>query len=71
MPLIRSRWIEHVGVIDVGQPDRPALGRDPAGEARPQRDPHALLHLLLEADGRAGDELTPLGSSRRTATVST
>ena len=56
-----EQGIEHVGVIDVGQPDRPALGRDPAGEALPQRDPDALLHLLLETDRRAGDELAPLG----------
>ena len=53
--------VEHVGVIDVGQPDRPALGRDPAREALPERNPDALLHVLLETDRRAGDELAPLG----------
>ena len=56
-----KQGIEHLGVIDVGQPDRPALGRDPAGEALPQRNPDALFHLLLETDRRAGDELAPVG----------
>ena len=49
--------IEHVGVVDVGEEDRSALGCDAAGEAAADGDAHALLDLFFDADGRARDEL--------------
>ena len=55
--LLAQDRVEDVGVVDVGEDDRPALGRDPAGEAAAERDPDALLDLLLDPSRRAGDEL--------------
>ena len=46
-----------VGMGDVLERDRPALGRDAAREPFPERGAHALPHDLLESDCRAGDEL--------------
>ena len=48
-------------MVDVGEADRPALGRDPAGEPLAERNPDPLLHLLLQPDGSAGDQVAPLG----------
>ena len=59
-PLLAQDRVEDVGVIDVGDEDRDALGRDPAGEAPADRDPHAALDLLLDPLGRARDELLRL-----------
>ena len=44
-------------MIHVGNEDRDALGRDPAGEAPAERNPHALLDLFFDSLGRACDEL--------------
>ena len=55
--LLAQDRIEDVGVVDVGDEDRDALGRDPAGEALAERNPHAALDLLLDPLGGAGDEL--------------
>ena len=41
--------------------DRHALGGDPAREPLAEREPHALLDLLLDALGRARDQLVRLG----------
>ena len=49
--------IQDIGVIDVGDEDRDALGRNATGEALAQREPHALLDLLLDPIGGARDEL--------------
>ena len=45
------------GGVDPLQSERPAGGGDPAGEADPDRDAHAVAHLDLDAAGRPGDEL--------------
>src|SRR5436305_974264 len=37
-----------------------AIGRDPAGEATPERNANSLLDLLLDSDRRPGDELVRL-----------
>ena len=58
-------------MVDVGDEDRDPLGGDPAGEALADRDPNALLDLLLDPLGRARDELLGPSSSSRIATVST
>ena len=55
--LLAQDRVEDVGVVDVGDVDRPAPGRDAAREARADRDPDAALDLLLEALGGARDEL--------------
>ena len=52
--------VEDLGVVDVGDVDRRAAGRDAAREAPADRDPHAALDLLLEALGGARDELLRL-----------
>ena len=44
-------------MVDVGDEDRHALGGDATGEALPDRNPHALLDLLLDALGGAGHQL--------------
>src|SRR5436305_1385266 len=55
-PLLpEDRVVDFVGV-DVDH-HRPRLGGDPAGEARPEWDPDALLDLLLDAERSACDEL--------------
>ena len=54
--LLAQDRVEDVGVVDVGDLDRPALGGDPAGEAAADGDPHALLDLLLKPLGRARGE---------------
>jgi hypothetical protein len=55
--LLAQDRVEDVRVVDVLDPDRAALGGDPAGEAPPHGDPHALLDLLLDALGRLGHEV--------------
>ena len=47
-------------MIDVGDRDRPPLGRDPAREPAADRDPHTLLDLLLDALRRARVQLVAL-----------
>ena len=49
--------VQDLGVVDVGDVDRPAARGDAAGEAPSDRDPHAALDLLLEALGGARDQL--------------
>ncbi len=56
-PLLAQDRVEDVRVIDVGDEDRDALVGDPAGEALADRDPHALLDLLLDPVRRARHEL--------------
>ena len=56
-PLLAQDRVEHVGVVDVVEHDRPPQGRDAAREAAPDRDAHARLHLLLDPEGRARDQL--------------
>ena len=58
--LLAQDRVEHVGMVDVVEHDRLGLGGDASGEAAPDRDAHALLDLLLEPDGSAGDELVRL-----------
>lgn len=48
-PLLAEDRIEYVGVVDVVDPDRTPLRRDPPGEPRSQRNPYPALHLLLDA----------------------
>ena len=55
--LLAQDRVVDVGVVDVLDDHGAALGGDAAGEAAAERDPHALLDLLLDALGRAGDEL--------------
>ncbi len=52
--------VQDIGVIDVGDEDRDAFGRDPTREALAQRESHALLDLLLDPSGGARDELIRL-----------
>ena len=56
-PFLAEDRVEVVGVVDVVEHDRTALGGDAAREPCSERDADALLHLLLEPDRRAGDEL--------------
>jgi hypothetical protein len=49
--------VENLGVVDVGDVDRPAARGDAPREAPADRDPHAALDLLLETLGGACDEL--------------
>ena len=51
--------VEHIGVINVVQDDRPPLGGDTASETPADRDPHALPDFLLQAAGCRRDQLTP------------
>ena len=59
-PLLAQDRVEHVGVVDVVEDDRPFLGGDAAGEAAADGDPDAGLDLLLDPDGSAGDEFVRL-----------
>ena len=59
--LLAQDRIEDVGVVDVGDEDRDAFGRDPAREPAAERDPDAALDLLLDPIGGAGDELLRIG----------
>jgi hypothetical protein len=47
-------------VVDVRQDHGPPPGRDPTCEAGADRDPNALLDLLLEPDRGARDQLGTL-----------
>jgi hypothetical protein len=60
-PLLAQDRVEHVGVVDVRQDDWAALRGDAAGEAAADRDPDALLDLLLDPDGGARHELVRVG----------
>ena len=51
--LLAQDRVEDVGVVDVGDGDRAALGGDAPGEAAADRDADALLDLLLDALGGA------------------
>ena len=51
--LLAQDRVEDVGVVDVGDGDRAALGGDAPGEAAADRDPHALFDLFLDALGGA------------------
>src|SRR5207248_5332241 len=51
---------EDVCVVDFVEDHRPLLGGDPGGEAPADRDPDALLDLLLDPERRARDELVRL-----------
>jgi hypothetical protein len=54
--LLAQDRVQDVGVVDVLDRDRAPLGRDPAREPAADRDPHALLDLLLDALGGGGHE---------------
>ena len=56
-PLLPQDRVEDVRVVDVVEDHRPLLGGDPSGEAAADRDADALLHLLLDPERRARDEL--------------
>jgi hypothetical protein len=56
-PLLAQDRVEDVGMVDVGQEDRLPQRRDPPREALAERDPDALLHLLLDPDRGARDQL--------------
>ena len=56
-PLLAQDRIHDVGVVDVGDEDRHALGRDPSREPSSDRDPHALLDLFLDPVRGARDQL--------------
>ncbi len=58
--LLAQDRIEDVGVVDVVEHHGLAVGGDPAGEAAPDRDAHALLDLLLDPDRRARHQLLGL-----------
>ncbi len=60
-PLLTQNRIEDVGVVHVGDEDRDALGRNPAGEALADRNPHALLDLFFDSLRGACDELSRRG----------
>jgi hypothetical protein len=47
-------------VVDVGDEDGHALGRDSSREPPPDRDPHPLLNLLLDPLGGPSHELVRL-----------
>jgi hypothetical protein len=57
--LVKQNRVQHIAVINVVQDDRPPAGGDTAGETLPDRDPHALPDLLLQAAGRSSYQLTP------------
>ena len=58
--LLAEDRIEHLCVIDVVEHDGSALGSHAAREAAAERDTDAALHLLLDPDGRTGDEFVRL-----------
>ena len=58
--LLAQDRVEDVGVVDVGDRDRAALGGDAPGEAASERDAHALLDLLLDPLGRAREQRVAL-----------
>ena len=59
-PLLTQDRIEHVRVVDVVEDHRSPARRHPAGEAPPDRDPHALLDLLLDPNRRPRHQLVRL-----------
>ena len=58
--LLAQDRVEHVGVIDVLEDHRTAVRRDAARETAADRDPNALLDLLLDPHRRPRDELVRL-----------
>ena len=44
-------------MVDVIEDHRPLVGGDATGEAPADRDPNALLHLLLDPERGPSDEL--------------
>ena len=56
-PLLPQERVEDVRVVDVVEDHRPLLGGDPSCEAAADRDADALLHLLLDPERRARNEL--------------
>ena len=56
-PLLPQDRVEDVRVVDVVEDHRPLLGGDPAREAAADRDADALLHLFLDPERGARDEL--------------
>jgi hypothetical protein len=55
--LLPQDRVEHRPVADVVEDQRPLLGGDAAGEPRADRNPDALLYLLLDAERSARDQL--------------
>jgi hypothetical protein len=55
--LFAENRIEDVGMVDVGDEDRYALGRDSSRESLTDGDPDSALDLLLDALGGAGHQL--------------
>jgi hypothetical protein len=53
-------WIDDVGALEVVEDDGSALGGDTAGESATEGDADASFDLLLETDGRPGDQFTSL-----------
>jgi hypothetical protein len=56
-PLLAQDRVEHVGMIDVVEDHRLLERGNAPGEAPADGDPHARLHLLLDADRRPRDQL--------------
>ena len=59
-PLFPQDWVHDVGVVDVGDKDGHSLGGDPPGEPPADRNPHPLLHFLLDSLGRTSYQLLGL-----------
>src|SRR4051794_15781377 len=59
-PLLAQDRVEDVGVVDVGDEDRAALGGDASREAAPDGDADALLDLLLDPLGRPRADHAPV-----------
>ena len=57
-PFVVKDRVEHIGMVDVVEHDRPPLRSDAPREPPPDRDPYTALHLFLDPDGGARDELT-------------
>ena len=68
--LLAQDRVVDVGVVDVLDRDRAALGRDAAGEAAPEGDLDAALDLLLDAAGGAGAQDAGRLVEQRIAAVS-
>jgi hypothetical protein len=59
--LVDEDAIGHCALADLVEDHGRALGRHPAREPRPDRDPDALAHLLLQPGGGRRDQLSPGG----------
>ena len=55
--LLPQDGVRHRRLVDAIQHNGSPFGCDSPGETHAQRDPDALVHLLLDAPGRSGHEL--------------